>query len=143
MHDRRTLLRRLGAVLVGGGMLRAVRARAAPAGAARLGLADFLSEANPIARKLVGDSSAAGQDRYLLSLAAQAARLADVPVPALRDSGQGAGPGTFIGFHPGGDPFTILHWKLEPGARVRTHAHTYGNVVTLVTMGRMLSFRWR
>ncbi len=133
MSNRRTLLQGLGAALLGAGV--AGRARANPAGWTRLALPEFLLETNALAKGLVADTTPAGQDRYLLALAAQAVRLVDVPVPPLRDSGQGAGAGTFIGFNPGGDPFTILHWKLEPGARIRTHAHTYGNVVTLVLEG--------
>lgn len=103
---------------------------------ARLTLEGFLAEANPLARRLVGDATAMGQDAYLHALAALAVRLANVPVPEMRDSGQGAGPGTFIGFNPGGDAFTLLHWKMAPGSRVRRHAHTYGNVVTVVLEGQ-------
>jgi hypothetical protein len=57
--------------------------------------------------------------------------MAEVPVPDLRDSGQGAGPGTFIGSNGAPGPFVILHWKMDPGTEIRRHAHTYGNVVTL------------
>jgi len=71
-------------------------------------LAQFLAEANPLAKRLVADTSLSGQDRYLLSLASLAVQLDDVPVPDLRDSGQGMGAGTFIGLNPGGDPFTIV-----------------------------------
>jgi hypothetical protein len=49
----------------------------------------------------------------------------------MRDSGQGETAGTFIGFNPGGEPFTVLHWKMNPRTAIRLHAHTYGNVVTL------------
>jgi hypothetical protein len=97
----------------------------------RLMYEEFLKEVVPVAKKLVSDTSFAGQHRYLLSLAAYAVRLGDVPVPAMRDSGQGAGPGTFIGANPGGDPFIVLHWRMEPRAIIRPHAHTYGNVLTL------------
>jgi len=96
-----------------------------------LTFAEFLEIASPVAKHLVADTSRSGQDRYLLTLAAAAVRLSDVPVPEMRDSGQGTGPGTFIGFNPGGDPFTVLHWKMNPGTSIRLHAHTYGNVVTL------------
>lgn len=92
---------------------------------------EFLSEANPIAKKLIADTTLAGQDRYLLTLASLAVRLTDVAVPEMRDSGQGVGPGTFIGFNPGGDPFAVLHWRMQPDTAIRLHAHTYGNVVTL------------
>ena len=58
-------------------------------------------------------------------------------MPAMRDSGQGAGPGTFIGANAGGDPFVVLHWRMEPGAIIRPHAHTYGNVLTLSLEGEI------
>lgn len=91
----------------------------------------FLREVVPIARGLVADKSRRGQDRYLLTLASYAARLVNVPVPEMKDSGQGAGPGTFIGANASVDLFTVLHWRMEPHTEIRTHAHTYGNVVTL------------
>ena len=103
----------------------------------RLTYEEFLTEVAPVARKLVGDISLAGQQRYLLTLASYAVRLADAPVPAMRDSGQGAGPGTFIGAIPGGDPFIVLHWRMEPGTIIRPHAHTYGNVLTLALEGEI------
>lgn len=103
----------------------------------RLTYEEFLREVVPIAKKLVSDTSLAGQQRYLLTLASYAVRLADVPVPTMRDSGQGAGRGTFIGAIPGGDPFVVLHWQMEPGTVIRAHAHTYGNVLTLALEGEI------
>jgi hypothetical protein len=97
----------------------------------------FLKEVVPIAKRLVGDTSLAGQQRYLVALASYAVRLAEVPVPQMRDSGQGAGAGTFIGSNPGGDPFIVLHWRMEPGSVIRPHAHTYGNVLTLALEGEV------
>lgn len=97
----------------------------------RLTYEEFLSEVVPVAKKLVSDTSLAGQQRYLLTLASYAVRMADAPVPPMRDSGQSAGRGTFIGAIPGGDPFIVLHWRMEPGTIIRPHAHTYGNVLTL------------
>ena len=97
-----------------------------------LGFDDFLDAANSTARELLEDRSAAGQDRYLRTIAAHSAGLRDAPLPEnWRDSGQGAGPGTFIGFNPGGVGFVVLQWRMEPGTRIRPHAHTYGNVVTV------------
>src|SRR6185295_6689979 len=98
---------------------------------------EFLKEVVPVARRLVNDTSLAGQHRYLLTLASYAVRLSDVPVPAMRDSGQGAKPGTFIGANAGGDPFIVLHWRMEPGTIIRPHAHTYGNVLTLSLEGEV------
>jgi len=103
-------------------------ARAAP-----LVFADFLSEANSIARGLVGDATAEGQDKYLRAIGTLAAQIDEVPIPeAFNNTNQGLTPESYqIGFNPGGDPFTVLHWRLEPGAVCRPHAHTYGNVVSL------------
>jgi hypothetical protein len=98
---------------------------------ARLTFEQFLAEVIPVAKKLVADTSLQGQDRYLHTLASYAVRLVEVPIPEMKDSGQGVGPGTFIGFNPGGDPFTVLHWRMDPGSAIRTHAHSYGNVLTL------------
>jgi hypothetical protein len=112
-------------------------AKLARLGKEQLTFEEFLKEVIPVAKKLVGDTTLAGQDRYLQTLASYAVRVVDVPVPEMRDSGQGAGPGTFIGFNPGGDPFTVLHWRMEPGSRIRSHAHTYGNVVTLGLAGEI------
>lgn len=103
----------------------------------RLTYEEFLKEVVPTAKKLVGDTSLAGQQRYLLTLASYAVRLSDAPEPPMRDSGQGAGGGTFIGAIPGGDPFIVLHWRMEPGSIIRPHAHTYGNVMTLALEGEV------
>lgn len=96
------------------------------------GFDDFLEAANASARELLDDRSAAGQDHYLRTISAHAAGLRDVPLPdQWNDSGQSDGPGTFIGFNPGGIGFVVLHWRMEPGTRIVPHAHTYGNVVTV------------
>ena len=98
----------------------------------------FLQEVVPIAKKLMANTSLVGQNRYLLTLASFAVQLDNVPIPKMRDSGQGAGPGTFIGANEAPDaPFTVLHWKMEPNTVIRTHAHTYGNVVTLGLEGEV------
>lgn len=103
----------------------------------RISYEEFLKEVIPVAKKLVADTSLAGQHHYLLTLASYAVRMADVNMPQMRDSGQGAGPGTFIGSNPGGDPFIVLHWRMEPGSIIRPHAHTYGNVLTLGLEGEV------
>lgn len=98
----------------------------------RLTFEEFLAQVVPVAKQLVADETSLGQDRYLLTLASFAVRLSEVPLPSeWRDSTQGTGPGTWIGFNPGGDPFIVLHWRMEPGTEIRTHAHTYGNVCTV------------
>lgn len=93
----------------------------------------FIAEANPVAQKLVQDVSISGQDRYLRTIAALAAKLQMAPLPAkFNNTGQGLNPEDYkIGVNPGGDPFTVLHWRLEPGAICRPHVHEYGNVVSL------------
>lgn len=94
--------------------------------------AAFLESANAMAERLVRDKSREGQNRYLHTLAADAAGLRDVPPPDnWRDSNQSDGPGTFIGFNPGGIEFTVLQWRMDPSTRILPHAHTYGNVVTV------------
>jgi hypothetical protein len=132
--DRRRFLTLSAAALAVGAVPAAAHARAGDdaTGAAPLDLAAFLALANPLAQALVGDTSPLGQDRYLLSIAALAVRLVDVPLPEFEPR---ASPGYSLGFNPGGDPFNVLHWKLEPGAAIGDHAHTYGNVVTLVLDG--------
>jgi quercetin dioxygenase-like cupin family protein len=127
---------------LGGLMLAALPGRGF-AGALQDDLADprtfdeFIAAANPLASRLVGDTSRAGQDRYLRSIANLTTNLAGVPVPQRWNfSDQGTRADAYaIGFNPGGDPFRVLHWRLEPGASCRAHAHTYGNVVTLGLAG--------
>lgn len=97
-----------------------------------LELAQFLELGNALAKRLVKDGSALGQDRYLHALAALAVRLSDVPVPEMKAQST---PGHEIGFNPGGETFTVLHWRLAPGAEIRDHVHAYGNVVTLLLDG--------
>jgi hypothetical protein len=88
---------------------------------------DFLREVVPIAKRLVADTSLRGQDLYLHAVAACAVKLADVKPPEMRANGNG----TFIGANDGGDPFVVLHWRMEPGSKIGVHPHIYGNVVTL------------
>jgi len=99
----------------------------------KLSFEQFLSEANPLAQRLVGDISASGQDRYLRTVAALTAKLRGMPMPARwNNTGQGLKEEDYkIGVHPGGNPFTVLHWRLEPGAICRPHVHEYGNVVSV------------
>lgn len=115
---------------------------------ARLGVRDsisfdeFLAEVLPEARKLVADTSTAGQDAYLTTLARHAVRLGEVQQPSWNDSGQSLTPGTFIGANLGAngaktDPFVVLHWRMDPGTRIEAHAHTHGNVCTLGLEGEV------
>jgi hypothetical protein len=88
---------------------------------------DFLREVLPIAKRLVADTSLRGQDLYLHAVAACAVKLGEVPVPDMRSSGEG----TSIGANDGGDPFVVLHWRMQPGSKIGVHPHIYGNVCTL------------
>lgn len=105
-----------------------------------LSLEEFLEEVVPVAKRLVaglGSKPArAAEDRYLYTLASYACRLGDVEPPELRPSSPEAK--AFIGASWVGDPFVVLHWRLEPGATIRTHAHTYGNVCTVGLEGATL-----
>jgi len=96
----------------------------------------FLREAVPVANDLIGDTSRIGQDRYLFALASLAACLRDVPVPEMRAS-QDSPPRTFLGANDCDAPFTVLHWRMEPGSRIGAHPHIYGNVVTLCLEGEV------
>lgn len=111
------------------------RARSTAEGA--LGFEEFLAEAVPLAKDLMGDTSRRGQDRYLLALASLAACMQDLPVPAMRENTKNSPARTFIGANECDAPFTVLHWRMEPGARIGSHPHIYGNVVTLVLEGEV------
>ncbi len=131
--SRRSLLAGLGGTLLG--VMPGVRSIAALNEEMGDGLSfeQFLAQAIPVAQSLVGDTSISGQDKYLRSIAALASGLTDVPIPGKwNNTDQGETPDSYrIGFNPGGDPFRVLHWRLEPGAICRPHAHTYGNVVSI------------
>lgn len=101
-------------------------------GARRDDLAAFLAGAKEhLARP---EDTADAELRYLYALAARAAGLTGVPTPTFRPTAQGTGVG--IGVHPpNGAPFVALHWRMEPGAVIRTHPHTYGHVVTVPIAG--------
>lgn len=100
-------------------------------------LAAFVREAVPLAEALLADKSRLGQDRYLHTIAALAVRLRDVPLPEMRETSKDSKARTFLGAHEFEAPFTILHWRLEPGARIGLHPHIYGNVVTLCLGGEV------
>ncbi len=97
----------------------------------RLSYEDFLARVIPLAKQLVGDTSVNGQAAYLHTIAAHAVWLESLQPPEMRANGAG----TSIGAHEGGDPFTVLHWRMEPGSIIGTHPHIYGNVVTLCLEG--------
>lgn len=131
--ERRHVLTTVGVLFAAAGLPGLARAAKLDPARDVYAFEDFLKEAVPLARQLVADTSLAGQDRYLLALAAIAVRMADVPVPEMRANGKG----TALGSNPGGDPFNVLHWRMEPGSRIGTHPHIYGNVVTLALEGEV------
>ena len=93
----------------------------------------FLAEANPLAQKLIGDTSISGQDLYLRSIATLTAKLQGIPIPErFNNTSLGINAEDYkIGVNPGGNPFTVLHWRLEPGAICKPHVHEYGNVASI------------
>lgn len=131
--ERRDVLTTVATLFAAAGLPGLARANRLDAARDAFAYEDFLKEAVPVARQLVADTSIAGQDRYLLALAAIAVRLADVPVPDMRANGTG----TEIGANDGGDPFVVLHWRMAPGSTIGTHPHIYGNVVTLALEGEV------
>ena len=101
-------------------------------------LEEFLAAVTPAAKQLVADTSRAGQDRYLHTVAGLAAQLGDVDEPDYRQVSEGH----WIGCNHEPEPFTVLHWKLAPGAKITPHAHSYGNVVTLGLAGAVRVFNY-
>ena len=102
--ERRTVLTGISATLLG--MIPAARGFAAVEDAepGSISFEQFLAQANPVAKDLVGDVSPGGQDRYLRSIAAMASNLLGVPIPDKWNfSDQGSLPESYaIGFNPGG-----------------------------------------
>lgn len=140
--ERRCFLATTARALVAAGFL-PNRTYAALAAGDRLSFDEFLAEVLPAARRLVADTSTAGQDTYLKTLGEHAVKLTDVAAPSWNDSAQSLGPGTFIGVNrgPNGaatEPFVALHWRMEPGTRIEAHAHTHGNVCTLGLEGEVM-----
>ena len=133
---RRAFLR-LSALAVGGGALAGPLSLRLPVAAEELAYAEFLELAVPLAKRLLPYTTRAGEDAYLLALAALAVRLRAVDEPALRRVNAEGQPAHWIGANdtPDDCPFTVLHWKLEPHGVVRPHPHTYGSVVTLGLAG--------
>jgi hypothetical protein len=131
VFQRRCFMATTAAAFAAAGMPGLAHARSVEPRLERLDYDDFLKEVIPVARALVKDSSAIGQDRYLHTLAAHAVRLVDLAPPEMKDNPAG----NAIGSHPGGDPFVVLHWRMSPGSVIGVHPHIYGNVVTLCLEG--------
>jgi hypothetical protein len=91
---------------------------------------EFLKESLPLARDLVGDESPAGQDVYLLRLAALAVRLQSAPNSRLLPFG-GLDPQVEFGPSFRGKPFAIIQWRMYPRAILPGHCHPGSSVCTL------------
>ena len=104
------------------------RAGAAPrAASSALSFDEFVATAEPLARGLVHDATPAGQQAYVLSLAALAARLDGVPPHRLFPYTRG------IELAPiyRGVPFFVIEWQLAPNAVFDAHDHPGYSVCTV------------
>ncbi len=101
----------------------------AVAGADRLGWEGFLTEAVPVAKKLIAEPTF-GIDEYLYRIGSLATRLKEIPDSKL-------GPYTSVDprvcFGPSfrGSPFFIIQWRMEPGAFLPPHNHPNASVCTV------------
>jgi hypothetical protein len=94
--------------------------------------AAFLKQCEPVARELHKDSSAAGQDAYLLWVASNLARARASDIPRAKVGRFGAlEPAIRFGVSYRGKPFFIVEWQLEPGAFLPPHCHPNASVCTL------------
>ncbi len=90
----------------------------------------FLKASVPLARDLVKDASAAGQDAYLQRMAALAVRLQGAPDTRLFPYGKLEPK---VEFAPSfrGVPFMIIQWRMHPRAVLPAHCHPRASVCTL------------
>jgi hypothetical protein len=105
----------------------------------QLGWDDFLEQTIVAAGPLVTDRTQSGQDAYLYTIAAHAAKLGELPEVTPRDFG-GLDPAYELGliYRNADAPFIVLYWKMEPGAVLPAHCHPGANVCTLCTQGQVL-----
>jgi hypothetical protein len=95
---------------------------------------EFLATAEPLAKELVRDSSATGQDVYLYRLAALAVRLGAVDERPLFSMGAAA-PGVSLAPRSRGIPFRVIEWKMAPHGRFPPHDHPNYSVCTVCVDG--------
>jgi hypothetical protein len=99
---------------------------------ADLGWKEFLEQCVPVAERLHGDSSRSGQDAYLYWLASMIVRVRVKEMPRARLGRFGdLEPPVSFGVSFRGQPFFIVEWWLEPGARLPPHCHPNASVCTL------------
>ena len=105
----------------------------------RLSWDGFLDETIAATSTLIGDRSQSGQDAYLYTIAAYAARLGELPDVEPRDFG-GLNPAYELDliYRNADAPFIVLYWKMEPGAILPAHCHPGANVCTLCTQGQVV-----
>lgn len=93
---------------------------------------DFLTHSVPSAKELYKDSSPAGQNAYLLSLASWAARLRLQTIPRAKIYPFAKlTPPVHFGVGYRGVPFFAVEWWLEPEAVLPPHNHPNASVCTL------------
>jgi hypothetical protein len=104
-----------------------------------LGWDEFLDRAVSAGSSLVKDRTQGGQDTYLYTLGALAARLGELPEVSTRDFG-GLNPSYELDliYRDPSSPFVVLYWKMQPGTIFPAHCHPGANVCTLCTSGRSI-----
>ena len=97
---------------------------------------DFLKECLPRASELFKDSSAKGQDAYLLWIASMAARLNLNTIPKAKLSKfKNLEPPAKFGVEYRGTPFFIVEWEMSPNLIYPAHNHPSGSVCTVGLAG--------
>ncbi len=91
----------------------------------------FLERAVPAAKAALEEGDL---DRYLHTIAAQAAGLDDVPQPEFGRFGTFSPP-IELGVIHRGSPFIVIHWRLAPGAFFPAHCHPQASVCTVGLAG--------
>ena len=97
-----------------------------------VGWKEFLEQCVPVAARLHRDASRSGQDAYLYWLASMVVRLRTREMPRAKLGRFGAfEPPVNFGVSFRGQPFFIVEWWLEPGAKLPPHCHPNASVCTL------------
>jgi hypothetical protein len=91
---------------------------------------EFLKQCVPVAKEMVKDSSAGGQDAYLHRVASFAVRLRAAPDTKLFPFGK-LHPKVAFNLSHKGFPFTVVQWRMDPQAILPAHCHPSFSVCTL------------
>jgi hypothetical protein len=103
----------------------------------RAGFEGFLTRAQRQVESLCEDASAAGQDRYVQTLAAELAGMQEKPAIVLgKKSFRDLDPAVLLGTRMGTRPFFTVLWELAPNAVLPAHCHPRTSVCTLCLGGR-------